>query len=196
MPKEVNNENFSKVVRDYVKCLPVLEHLGVELAAWDGEGKPLVTENIISFNGKINCGHKSRNLGITWPSEEGSGISNQTLDSVLTGQYDSDVSGQWSGGAEIRKRTCGGNCSHESFILEASYQPENWQEPNENKYSHLCKTAFKPYDLAVNISLIIAKHHLNDEILVSSDGELNHWKDGMLICQHLLGYGLDFELEK
>jgi len=63
-------------------------------------------------------------------------------------------------------------------------------------YFQCCKTAYKPYDLAVIICLIIAKHHLGKDLLVSSDGELSHWQDGMLICQKILGYGLDFSFQE
>jgi len=46
----------------------------------------------------------------------------------------------------------------------------------------------------VIICLIIAKHYLTEEIIISSDGRIDNWKDGMLICQKVLGYGLDFTL--
>ena len=51
-----------------------------------------------------------------------------------------------------------------------------------------CKTAYRPYDLALNAFLVIAKHHLEENILVSSDGEIQHWAEGIELCRTYLGY--------
>ena len=71
---------------------------------------------------------------------------------------------------------------------------QNWQNPNNGLYSEFCKTAFKPYDLAVITFLIIAKHHMEDRLMVSSDGTDEHWSDGKQLCQNILGYGMEFKL--
>jgi hypothetical protein len=63
-------------------------------------------------------------------------------------------------------------------------------------FLNFCKTAFRPYDLSVTAALIIAKHHLNGALTVRSDGEAAHWFDGAMLCQSLLGYGLDFKLDE
>jgi len=127
---------------------------------------------------------------------------------------DSDVSGTWFAGLKLKHRSCGGDCSHETFDLPLEVEKEDRQKPID-KISHydqcgepvynnpeevglyfaFCKTAYKPYDLAVIICLIIAKHHLKDEIIVTSDGTIDNLQDGMLICQKILGYGLDFTLK-
>lgn len=62
--------------------------------------------------------------------------------------------------------------------------------------SHFCKTAFRPYDFAVQVALIIAHHRLvsADGMQVSSD-EPDQWKDAVSICEHYLGYGKDFTLD-
>lgn len=70
--------------------------------------------------------------------------------------------------------------------IEAGHTPEN------NLYFDFCKTAFRPYDLAVISFLIIAKHYLKNNIEVSSDGEDCHWFDGKMLCQMILGYGLEY----
>lgn len=185
---------------------------------------------MIWFNGIENCGHTDRNLGITWPESDAGGIAfvvdkykqipTRTLVTMLCGQKeelavnDSDVSGTWFAGLKLKKRTCGGDCSHETFSLPLEVEKEDWQKPigrisyydsrgrpvyNDPKevglYFQCCKTAFKPYDLAVIICLIIAKHHLNNQILISSDGRIENWKDGMVICQKIVGYGLEFALQ-
>ena len=56
--------------------------------------------------------------------------------------------------------------------------------------------AFKVYDLAVLCCLIIAKQHLGKDIKVRSDGSIDEWQDGMLLCQNVLGYGNDFVLDR
>ena len=52
-----------------------------------------------------------------------------------------------------------------------------------------CKTARKPYDIAVVSFLIIAKHYLKDAIRVSSDGEHGDWQEAIDLCHKILGYG-------
>jgi len=74
---------------------------------------------------------------------------------------------------------------------------DEWNKPNEkNLYFECCKTAFRPYDLAVISFLIIAKHYLKNNIIVSSDGEDCHWFDGKMLCQMILGYGLEYTINE
>ncbi len=228
--KKFNSENFEKVVRDFKKVMPLFSRIGIVLSKWDGKGNPEITNKEISFNGLEKCSHTQRNLGITWPSDNANGIALATeikatevcydkLITKLCGEpeelavNDSDVSGQWFAGLKLKQRTCGGDCSHESFILPLEIKPEKWQKPIEKisyykangepvynspeeigRWFTFCKTAYKPYDLAVNICLVIAKHYLKDDILISSDGEMQHWVEAIIITQKLLGYGKDFKL--
>ena len=158
--------------------------------------------------------------GIAFVVEKYEKIPVRTLITVLCGQEEelavnnSDVSGTWFAGLKLKHRSCAGDCSHETFSLPRVIEKEDWQKPigkisyydadgkpvyNDPKeiglYFNCCKTAYKPYDLAVIICLIIAKRHLKEQIQVSSDGTVDNWKDGMLICQKILGYGLDFSLK-
>ena len=227
--KKFDKVQFEKVVRDFKK---IMKHLSpfVPLADGLGKAKALVNNERIWFNGVANCGHTSRNLGITWPNENASGIAlavkrhkdvpTKTLLTTLCGRReelavnDSDVSGTWFAGLKLNQRSCSGDCSHETFSLPLEIKSSDWQKPidkishydvnnrpvyNDPKeiglYFEFCKTAYKPYDLAVIICLIIAKHHLGKDILPSSDGTLEQWKDGMVICQKILGYGLGFSLD-
>ena len=107
---------------------------------------------------------------------------------------DSDVAGTWFAGCHLKTRTCGGDCSHESFVLPQKFKAEKWQKPENGLFFSFCKTAYKPYDLAVNCALIIAQHHLGDEIAVSSDGDIAQWSDAMQLCQNVVGYGNEFKL--
>jgi len=191
----LNQANFNKVLKDFKKILPKIEHLGVKLAGGNGEGKPVLTKDKIIFNGQSDCGHEKRNLGITWPTENAKGV-NSTI---------TKVEGQWFAGLKLNTRTCGGDCSHESFAL-VQKTPKKEIETSEKitrslgikdeKIFNFTKTAFKPYDLAVNVCLIIAKHYLKDQIKISSDGEISAWKDAMEICHYFLGYGKDFNFEE
>jgi len=74
---------------------------------------------------------------------------------------------------------------------------EDWKTPKESGlYREYCKTAFRPYDLAVNAFLVIAKHYLGENLKVGSDGKVEHWIDAVQICQNAFGYGLeDFKLD-
>ena len=109
---------------------------------------------------------------------------------------DGDVGGVWFAGLQLNTRTCDGDCSHESFCLPRVLTLDEWRKPERGKYFEFCKTAYKPYDLAVTACLIIAKHHLGGAIFVKSDGELDAWKDSMALCQKMLGYGEDFKLDE
>jgi len=117
----------------------------------DGKGDPIVTDELVSFNG----------------------------DATLAG------------------RTGRGNdedMSHETFHLPRVYEPQDWQRPdNCGRYFDFCKTARKPYDLAVTAALIALRHHF-PEVGVSSDGTANGWTTGLALCRSVLGYGqLPFE---
>lgn len=106
-------------------------------------------------------------------------------------------------------RTRSVDCSYETF----EFLPDNGyaetpagrkrrdpvsrhENPRFNgKYFNFCKTGRRPYDLAVNVCLVIAKHHLGEDIMVDSDGTMEDWREAMLLCDHFLGYGMDFCLD-
>ena len=103
--------------------------------------------------------------------------------------------GTWFARAVIDKRVCNGDCSYETVGFPRAMRTSDWQEPDKDGlWFDCCKTAFRPYDLAVTAFLIIAKHHPKDRFKVSSDGEMQHWFDGMMVTKTYLGYGLDFKL--
>lgn len=52
------------------------------------------------------------------------------------------------------------------------------------------------YNLAVQAILIIAKHHLKEQLLVTSNGEQYEWGYAMELVQKHLGYGEDFTLDE
>jgi len=50
-----------------------------------------------------------------------------------------------------------------------------------------CKTAAKPYDLAVTACLLIYKHHSPDTMILSSDGDDEDWVDAKKLVWDILG---------
>lgn len=71
-----------------------------------------------------------------------------------------------------------GENAHEDFILREHYK--------QNDVFNFCKTARKPYDLAVVACLVILKHYLGESIQVSSDGDVIDWRDGTKLARQLL----------
>jgi hypothetical protein len=89
-----------------------------------------------------------------------------------------------------------GEDGHETFYVGRDFDPEPHQTAERGKYFDFCKTARKPYDLAVCSSLIVLSHHLKKNVAISSDGddEEENWPKAKLLCQEVLGYGADFTL--
>ena len=61
---------------------------------------------------------------------------------------------------------------HESFFLELGDVGDNF-----------CKTAQKPYDIAVTASLILLKKELGDAVIIKSDGTWQDWEGGQLLYE-------------
>lgn len=186
-PKTINEDIFKAVVKDFRKLMPELESAGCKLADWEGNGSPQITDEVISFNGPLNCGHqKDDALIIPWPTDDAGGIAKAGEDTKK---------GTWLGeikAASIQKRCCNGNCSYETFVFNRKMIPESYETPENGRYFAFCKTAFRPYDLAVISCLIIIKHHCGDAVRVASDGTDEQWFDGKLMCQMHLGYGMEY----
>lgn len=189
-PKEIRGHTMSDIVNDFMSIIPVLADIGVHLAGGDGAGEPEINVDMIKFNGVADCGHaKNSEISIPWPSKEAGGIAKYG---------ENNKAENWFAGAVIDKRCCNGDCSYETFFFPRVIDKDFKQGHNKRKdlLFDFCKTAYRPYDLAVNVFLVIAKHRLRDNIIVSSDGEMVHWQEAMMYCQIHLGYGLEFELPK
>ncbi|MFP3190365.1 MAG: hypothetical protein RXR31_03385 [Thermoproteota archaeon] len=131
--KTIEKDRFAKIAQDFKKTIP---YLGVELAGWDGKGKPEITNNIIRFNGKEPHDYETFHFGriAKWP------------------HYSKSDRGTW-------------------FAF--------------------CKVGFdipQPYDIAVKVALIIAKHHLGNDIILGSDETEAEWEDAYEIVKNVLGY--------
>ena len=215
----IDYDTFRKIKDDFLKMMSPLEHLGIKLANGFGEGRPEISMRQICFNGLSKCGHTERDLGITWPSRSAKGVSQGA---TVGGKLQELVKGTWFAGAELEQRACDGDCSHETFTLEqnkvietvygdgtkqkvepqgkVAYISGNREVMNPanqvGKFGEFTKTAYKPYDLAVNVCLVIAKHYLGDKLVVRSDGDNSNWEEGKQLVQHFLGYGENFKLDE
>ena len=192
---EFDAEKFARVAKDFKKMMAPLNHLGIVLADEWGENYPIVSPTEIRFNGLNKCGHIKRDLGITWPTKSASGVAKNGIGQ----QLEELTSSNWFAGAQLKTRVCGGDCSHESFCLLQKLSDSIWKQDDlkvGESIFQCTKTAYKPYDLAVNICLIIAKEHLGETIRIKSDGILEHWQEAIHLCQHFLEYGQDFELDE
>lgn len=192
--KEISPETFRAIVKDFKTLLPLFKVLDVKLADGRGEGEPVITDEEVAFNGSVHCGHPvNHDIVIPWPTTTKDQIATKN---GVAPDSEKAIVGHWFAGVTLNQRTCDGDCSYETFDFPRVFKPEPWQKPKEDgKYFSCCKTAYRPYDLAVTAFLIITKHHMKKDIRVSSDGEIKDWWDAATICKNALGYGLDFKLK-
>jgi hypothetical protein len=178
--QEVDQETFSRIVVDVQRVVLALDDMGVRLAGPLGRGLPEIDANHIAFNGLWDCGHvANQEISIPFPAADAKGVGNSI--NAVAGSY-------FGMGTLLRHRTCDGNCSYETFRLARDC--EDISRVINGRYSDSCKTAFRPYDLAVQCVLLIAKHHLKERIQVWSGGSDFHWNDARLLCYVHLDYPL------
>jgi len=180
MEKEITPEAFSRIIADVQQMILTLDDLGVRLAGPLGEGLPEIEVDHIAFNGLWDCGHpKNDEISIPFPAVDAQGIGNSA--NAVAGSY-------FGMGTLLQHRACDGNCSYETFKFAKSFAQT--AKDIDGRYSDSCKTAFRPYDLAVQCVLLIAKHHLKDDIQVWSGGSDFHWNDARLLTYSHLNYPL------
>jgi hypothetical protein len=215
--KRIPLDAFAAIAKDFAKLLPEFTKAGIQLAGPSGKGQVLIDSEKISFNGKEHCGHTKEDLGITFPAADSGGIHKENTGADKkseTLEIPSDKEVFKMPISFLKTRACGGDCSHETMKLQrvspeerrlkipegASENMVGMKEYLEQRerlpYSYFCKTAYKPYDIAVTALLLIAKHHLQDRIFISSDGQDQHWFDAKLICQKVLNYGLEYKFQE
>ena len=89
-----------------------------------------------------------------------------------------------------------GELAHESFLLERVADITGFtQRDDDGMIFKFCKTAQKPYDIAVCSALIIAKKHFGESIMISSDGDNEEWQESKALCQKILGYGDNLNMD-
>ena len=92
-----------------------------------------------------------------------------------------------------------GEDGHETFFFKREASKEDTARAKKDdwlrgKVFAFCKTAYKPYDIAVTAVLIAASKHFGEHILISSDGNDEGWKAGRNLVQRVLNYGADYKL--
>ncbi len=91
---------------------------------------------------------------------------------------------------------------HETFLVER-VAPATWTRDDGvivplrldgGMAGTFCKTARKPYDLAVCGCLVVLAHHFGPAFTVTSDGDDDeeNWPRARALCDELFGYGTDF----
>ena len=173
-PQEIDAETYAAITQDIAKILQLCQDQGIPLGDALGVGTPEITATTLGFNGLEHCGHPQASFGIAWPADHAQGAKDFSV-----------PVGQWFCGALLETRTCGGDCSHESFRFD---------RVADSTFA-FCKTAFKPYDIAVTAALIAIQHHL-PTVRITSDGNDNDWADGRMVCMIACGYGEDFRLDE
>ena len=68
----------------------------------------------------------------------------------------------------------GQDLDHETFVFKLFQSGHNRKidEFEKDGVFGFCKTARKPYDVAVCVSLMVIKHHIGSDFSISSDGDL------------------------
>jgi hypothetical protein len=139
---------------------------------------------MIAFNGHVQSGsmmpQQARVDGLKWPTAKAEGVADWKTETA--------EAGQWFAGPKVSTRTIpeNGDGSYESFIID--------HEPS--RCFDCCKTNYHPYDLAVQCCLIVLKEHFGTLVAIKSDGEPDEWKEAADVCQHVLGYGILFEVDR
>lgn len=91
-----------------------------------------------------------------------------------------------------------GNESLETFSFPRIYKPMYNPVANENndRLFDFTKTGQQPYDIAVTSFLLIARRHIGDSLVVTTDGEDADWKEARTVVQETLGYGEDMYFQR
>lgn len=84
---------------------------------------------------------------------------------------------------------------YETFTFPQVLTLAAWEQPNDGGYYfQFCKTAERPYDLAVMAFLIVAKNHMQHAIWVESDGNVDDWAAARELCRDQLNmYGVELD---
>jgi hypothetical protein len=167
----LDTSTFSLWSRDCKAIVEASARVGVRLSGPLGHGDPMVSDREVRFNGPDHCGHRTESFGVAWPADNAAGVARHGSDSAI---------GEWYAGAELESRACGGRCSHETFAIDRLYESMGeWDNANEHgQYGEFCKTAYRPYDIAVTACLLMLARRFGDSVTVSSDGGETHWREG------------------
>lgn len=191
-PEEIKRDKFELLVKDAKEIIKFCEEQGIKIENGLADGPPVLNSDEISINGSdlqpIGIWTTSEEVSIPWPA-------NKTRDRK---GLEDPTAGTWFAGTLLQSRVAPiGNLglglgSYETFRVSRIFDDDFRSEENGLLFD-CCKTAFRPYDLAVTAILVSLKHHV-PECRISSDGDLSNWSDAIRMCVELFNYGENFEL--
>jgi len=199
-PEQLDQTKFNLFAKDCKKIIDYCQNeMGIALA--DGSGNPstlpLIDSKIILFNGSeaqpVGIWTTSDQISLAWPSDTAS------LNEIEADPTASKKDGHWFAGdlvsqrvAPINNTTGMGSGSYETFCIEQYQQRQDHQ--TDPLIFNFCKTSYRPYDLTVTAVLIAFKHHFFNQVQINTDGQEKDWMDGRILCNNILGYGLDLDI--
>lgn len=107
---------------------------------------------------------------------------------VLAYEYDSPESGNPEVTPDVIRFNGWREEGHETFLITRK-RPENPPyDPDAKEAFDFCKTAHKPYDLAVCLVLLSMKRHATGNVRIGSDGEWDgEWLEARKVYRELFG---------
>lgn len=197
-PEQLDTNKFESFKND---CKKIFSHcsnvLGIALGDGGGDDSPVIEKDFISFNGHnqqpVGIWTTSESLSLVWPSDTAS------LEDMKADPTADKRAGMWFAGDMVSQRvapidnsTGYGSGSYETCSFELNVERSEYQK--EPLIFDCCKTSYRPYDLTVTAVLIAFKYHFFSQVRIKTDGEEKDWMDGRILCNNLLGYGLDLEI--
>jgi len=197
-PEQLDTNKFESFKND---CKKIFNHcsnvMGIALGDGGGDNSPVIEKDFISFNGHnqqpIGIWTTSESLSLVWPSDIAS------LEDMKADPTADKRDGMWFAGDTVSQRvapidnsTGYGSGSYETCSFELNIERSEHQE--EPLIFDCCKTSYRPYDLTVTAVLIAFKYHFFSQVRIKTDGQEKDWMDGRILCNNLLGYGLDLEI--
>lgn len=82
---------------------------------------------------------------------------------------------------------------YEGFAFPGLLEGEPFPSLRPGHHYGFCKTGRRPYDLAVQAFLLVAKAHLGEHLALSSDGAMADWAEAADLVEAVLGFPVDLE---
>ncbi|MCL6442109.1 MAG: hypothetical protein K6T83_01365 [Alicyclobacillus sp.] len=161
---DLDPQRFSRTVEDFKKVLPHLQKLGIELVGESDANEPILTDTLVRFNGKHNCGHERFHIGNAVELHCWQGCDGEPFIFPL---------------------------HQKPFFSEHLSKIPPYMRIFKGWEPKFLKTLHKPYDLAAKVFLLIARHHFGPEGILLEVGR-GEMLDAMAFCQLHLGFGEDY----
>lgn len=86
-----------------------------------------------------------------------------------------------------------GELGHETFLLERKVNLRTSFTGAKEQHFAFCKTARKPYDLPVQVCLILYQFYFKGSVSISSDGDAEEWETAIQLANKLFGLKTTFK---